>query len=202
MKIKNIKENSVIRKAMPYCIAILFYVVIMHLNMFGKAIGSLLGFISPVFFGLVLAYIMDPIVRKIEKSRREKGKKHPRGIAITITVLAIILSLLLLMAAVVPQFVSSLVNFSQNTTSYHSVLQSSVDKIAGKSVDLTTTFYYMDKIMNRVQDYVTKTVAQHSKDVGSGLVTFAVSYILAIYFLIYKEKLQAGTTRLMKLMIK
>lgn len=202
MKFKNIKDSSVIRKAMPYCIAILFYVVITHLNLFGAAIGSMLGFISPVFFGLVLAYIMDPMVRKLEAYRRKKGKKHPRGVAITVVVLAIVLSLLLLMAAVVPQFMSSLVNFTENTTSYHSVLQSSVDKIAGKKVDLTNTFVFTDRIMNSIRDYVTTAVKRHSKAVGNGLMTFAISYILAIYFLIYKEKLQSGAARLMKLLIK
>lgn len=44
------------------CTAVLLYVALNHLNLIFGSIGKVLGFASPVFTGLIIAYIVDPLV--------------------------------------------------------------------------------------------------------------------------------------------
>ena len=110
MKIKkpNIKKSrGILRDSAPYCVAILFYLLIKHLYVLGNVITAIVSVILPLILGLILAYVIDPPVRSLERRMKAKGRKHARGKAITIVVLIIVFSLLLLAAAVIPQFTTS-----------------------------------------------------------------------------------------------
>ncbi len=199
-------DSGVIRDSLPFCIAILFYLIVKHLYVIGYAAVSIVSFISPVIFGIVLAYIMDPPIRILERklavrSLRGKPIQHPRGISITVVVLGIVLGLLLLAAAVLPQVFSSVVQFSESGTAYHQTLQESVDRIAGKSVDLTQVFTTIDGILEKVTEKVQNYIETKSGDTGRALGNFAIDFILAIYFLVDKKRLMAGANKLFHLLL-
>ncbi|MDD5922838.1 MAG: AI-2E family transporter [Eubacteriales bacterium] len=200
--LKNGNAQGILRDAAPYCVAVLFYLILKHLYVLGDFVASVFTVILPVILGLVLAYIMDPPIRAVEKKLRKRGKSHPRGKAITIVVLIIVFSLLLLAAAVVPQFMNSIVQFSENSTAYHASLQHSVDSIFRKHVNLTNTFKLTDLIMEKINDMIQKNVVSKSEATGQGLAAFAVDFILAVYFLIDKDKIIGKSKRFFQLIMK
>ncbi|MDD6154347.1 MAG: AI-2E family transporter [Eubacteriales bacterium] len=204
MKIKkpNFKDSSILREAAPFCVAILFYLIVKHLYVLGDLIANIVSVIMPVILGLVLAYIIDPPVRAVEGKLRAREKSHPRGKAITIVVLIIVLSLVLLAAAAIPQLITSVIDFGGNATAYHSSLQTTIDNIFGRHVDLTDTFKVTDMVMTKVNDYVQKNLVAKSGATGKALGNFAVDFILAVYFLIDKDKIISGGRHFLQLIMK
>lgn len=204
MKIKkpNIKGGrGILRESAPYCTAILFYLLLKHLYVLGDVIAAIVSVLTPILIGLILAYIIDPPVRKVEKKLAARGSKHYRGKAITIVVLIIVFSLLLLAAAVIPQFTTSIIHFSSNTTAYHDSLQNSVDSLFGHHVDLTSTFSITDKIMQKLNSSVQNFIAQKSAATGKAIGNLAIDFILAIYFLLYKKSILKRGTHLLHLIV-
>ena len=49
------------------CSAVVLYLVLSHLNLFARGIHAIYGFVSPVFIGVVIAYVFDPLVVFIHK---------------------------------------------------------------------------------------------------------------------------------------
>ncbi|WP_206157034.1 AI-2E family transporter [Baileyella intestinalis] len=199
MKIKkpNIKKSrGILRDSAPYCVAILFYLLVKHLYVLGNVITAIVSVILPLILGLILAYVIDPPVRSLERRMKAKGRKHARGKAITIVVLIIVFSLLLLAAAVIPQFTTSIIKFSNDTGAYHQSLQNSVDSIAGHHVNMDSTFQLTDKMMEKLNDSVHENIVKKSASTGKHLGAFAVDFVLAVYFLLYKKKIVGGGKRL------
>lgn len=194
-------SRGILRESAPYCAAILFYMLIKHIYLLGDVISAIVSVLLPIIIGLVLAYIIDPPVRGLERRLKAKGKKHSRGKAITIVILIIVFSLLLIVAAAVPQLVTSIVKFSGNTTAYHESLQKSVNAIVGRNVNLTSTFRITDRIMNRMNQYVGTYLAEKSGEIGSALGSFAIDFILAIYFLLYKRRILSRVRKLLHVLM-
>ena len=69
MKINQYFKNN---KWMPYamagCVTVLFYLLASHINYFFIGLRSFLGYISPVIIGLIMAYILDPLVKVFENN--------------------------------------------------------------------------------------------------------------------------------------
>ncbi len=202
LKKPNLKGSSILRDAAPYCVAILFYLVIKHLYVLGDLIAAVVSVIMPLILGLILAYVIDPPVRAVERRLRKRGKSHPRGKAIAIVVLIIVFSLLLLAAAVIPQFTTSILQFSENSTAYHDSLQSSVNRLMGRKIDLTSTFKITDLLMEKVNASIQKAISSKSAATGKGLASFAIDFILAVYFLIDKNKIVGRGKQFFQLVIK
>lgn len=195
-------KSKAFKKAMPYCIAILFYLLMTHLDLIGRIIAALFDFILPVIIGIILAYIMDPPIRAVERKLDQRSVKHPRGMAIGIVIAIILVSLSLLVVAVVPQVVSSMVQFSTSKTSYHGELQQFVDQVAHHHVNLKSVFSTIDKTLDKMQNQVKNQFLLTTKNNGRHILNFAVDFILAIYFLADKKRVQRSARNWFKLTMR
>ena len=97
------------------CIA--FYLLLNNLGYFLGRIGIFIKILSPFAGGIVIAYILDPMV-KFFYIRLFKEKKGTRGFAILLAYAVAILLLVLLGWLVVPQIVNSIVMLVTNFPSY------------------------------------------------------------------------------------
>lgn len=195
-------QNRNVRRSIPLCIAILFFLIMTHLDLIGRVIAFLINFILPVIVGIVLAYIMDPPIRNIEKKFSASGTSHARGKAITIVILIILASLVLLIVAVVPQVLSSVVKFATSKTSYHSALQQFVDGIAKRHVDMKSAFSTIDNMLDKMQSQVQDRLVSGSGSGGRHILNFVIDFILAIYFLADKKRVQRNARRFFRLSMR
>ena len=97
------------------CIA--FYLLLNNLGYFLGRIGIFINILSPFAGGIVIAYILDPMV-KFFYIRLFKEKKGTRGFAILLAYAVAILLLVLLGWLVVPQIVNSIGMLFTNFPSY------------------------------------------------------------------------------------
>lgn len=97
--------------------SIAFYVLLQNLGPLVNGAGTLLGILSPFAGGIVLAYILDPMVRFFQK-KLMRGNKRWRWVSILLAYVVGILILVLLAWLVVPQVIGSIVTLFSNIPSY------------------------------------------------------------------------------------
>ena len=97
------------------CIAL--YLALNNLGYFLGKIGVFIGIVSPFAGGIVIAYVLDPMV-KFFYTKLFKEKKKTRGFAILLAYLVAILLLVLLAWLVLPQIVDSIASLFTNFPSY------------------------------------------------------------------------------------
>lgn len=92
---------------------------------------TILSVFSPIIAGGIIAYILNPILRFLERVIFRK-MKHPRlrrAICVFLTYLLVLLLLIGLFSAIIPQLVSSVQEFGSNINNYASAVQTAL--IAG-----------------------------------------------------------------------
>ena len=106
--------------------AILFYMVLRYLPALRSGLGTLVKILSPFIWGLVIAYLLTPLVRALEKNvfggLRKKGGKAKLSPARVLSVVLAELVLLALLVALVylilPQLYSSIETMVANSPTY------------------------------------------------------------------------------------
>lgn len=101
-----------------FCCCILFFFMIYRYNGFTDFWKELFGILQPIIIGLVLAYLLNPIMKFLEKHLKElliprmkseeKAKKTSRGFAIAGALLFLVGIIVLLIAAIVPSITKSI----------------------------------------------------------------------------------------------
>jgi len=100
-----IQTSRVILKlglVLAICGLIVFGFVILEKTQILKIIGTILGLLLPLFIGLAVAWLFEPMIKYLE------GKDLSRKLSTTIVYVVFVLILLLLVGLVVPEFISQL----------------------------------------------------------------------------------------------
>lgn len=202
------------QKWFPYtvasCAAVLLFLGLSHINLLFHGIGVLGKYFAPVITGLILAYVVHPLVsffeRTILSGIKQQGIK--RSIAILLSATTIILFIVILMVALIPQLVDSVSTFISNLDSYAFSLESLLNNLSETAakyhIDLSGITSKINSFLSQFAQKLPSAVSQIinvSAGIGQGFFNFILGLILAIYFLAGKEKLQFGTSRLMKLFL-
>ena len=105
-----------------FCCCTLFFFMIYRYNGFADFWRKLVVILQPITIGLVLAYLLNPIMKFFEKyllklfgkhmKSQEKVKKTARGIAVAGALLFLVGIIVLLIAAVVPSITKSIQNMT------------------------------------------------------------------------------------------
>ena len=100
-----------------------FYILLGHLNLFVGAVGKVLNILAPFATGIVIAYVLDCIVRPVHHKLLKDNPKM-RWLAILIAYVAAVLIIFVLGWMVIPQVISSIVILFENLPSYFNNVQS------------------------------------------------------------------------------
>lgn len=206
-----LKDNKWTPYAIAGCVIVLFYLLASHVNYLFIGIGYFFGFISPVVLGIVMAYVMDPLVKIFERKVFAKFEDKPhirRVLAVTLTVILVIFLLTILMVMLIPQLAKSIGTFFSNFDSYAQSLQNLLNNISTGadedsifSFDISSITKVIDNMIEKLSDYIQDNVGSivnKSINVGVTIFNIVISFILAIYMLTDKERIQAGWKRLMQ----
>lgn len=165
---------------------------------------------SPIIWGLVLAFIMNPIMKKVEvflnrrifkKKARPKASRALGIIVASVLILAIIAAIIL---SIIPELISNLPGIYDALT--NEVLPA-VQNWAKKLLDDNT---YLANVLTKELNNIFETVKTLFSGLGPRLMgllssfldfansvkNFALGFILAIYFLFSKEALQTQIKQL------
>lgn len=175
------------------CIA--FYLLLNNLGYFLGRIGIFINILSPFAGGIVIAYILDPMV-KFFYTRLFKEKKGTRGFAILLAYAVAILLLALLGWLVVPQIVNSIGMLFTNFPSYIQGVQDMLLYVQSEyGIDLQQATKMLDDseaMVKEIYAMATDAMPQIVASIGSvasNFVAVFTSIAASIYMLADKDHL-------------
>ncbi len=185
--------------------SIAFYFFMFHISTIFNAIKKIFSILTPFIIGLVLAYIMNPLVKLFEKNlfKGIKRNNYRRNLSIFCSVVIILGALIGLMAVVIPQLLYSLQSLAINASSYANNLEKTVTGWLSKSPDLYNAISpHIDGIKNQIIEIANKTVVPSPEDawlmfsngvkgVLSGLFNVFIGLIFSVYILANSAKFGA-----------
>ena len=111
--------------------AILFYMALNYIGAVGSAISALFKILSPFIWGLVISYLLGPLVRTLEnkvfhplasklykKNKRSDGHGFARGMSILFSEIIMLAVIAALIYLIIPQLYSSIETIVVNSPTY------------------------------------------------------------------------------------
>lgn len=213
------------------CCAVLLYLFLSHINLLGIGLAKLYSFIRPVFIGLVIAYILNPLAMVIRRglaalrkplplpkeqdaetlaAYRLKEKRRDRNlwnVTVAITIVLVVFFFIVLLVALIPQIVRSIGTLISNLGVYMdtaSKLLENLNKAASSAnLDIGGITNFVQDGLNQLVDALTQNsgIVDTVTGIGSGIFNGVISFIISIYFLLDKSRLLAGCRKLARLLI-
>ena len=207
MKNRRLSDKKWFNGAVIACIGVAFYVLLTHLGPVLSAVGKFLGSFRSIFIAVIFAYILNPFAKFFYYRVFKKMKLGKRRWALSVIVafLTALILLGLLIGMLVPPLVQSIRQFSENYDSYAEKLIALIDGSPLSSVISTERLHTFSKnALTSVQKYVrenARTILSSAANSGKRVLSFLISLILAVCFLMNKVNALKGVRRLVHSLI-
>ncbi|MBR1931119.1 MAG: AI-2E family transporter [Lachnospiraceae bacterium] len=210
MRFRGWKNQNWFPYTVAACSAVALFVILMNLQGIGGVLGTFFGYFSPVVIGMIVAYIIDPLVMFVQRKllRRMKNETLARTLAVVLSLLIVVLLLVLILSSLIPQLVNSLATFIGNFDEYSKHIQKSLNHLNSQfstlHLDLSGLLQSGTNVLNNITEklptYLNK-IANASSTVGGHVMNWVMGIILAVYFLVDKKRLIGGLKQLLKLLL-
>ena len=189
MKFNNLKDQKWFPYTVAACVAVLFWFILQHLGTLGSFISIIFTVCIPIIIGIVLAYIMDPVVRLFEKKPFGKVKKaHTRRmLAILLTILIVLACIVVLIVMLIPQLVESITGIVSNLDKYKTAIMEYAKNV---KIDVATVEKALTVVTDKLKEMlpqVAQYLVANSTDIGSAVMNIIIGFIFAVYFLFEKN---------------
>lgn len=220
MKIKfNVKSNTIaVYCIIVFSVCLLLAAMVFKYNIFLSYFNKIISVLSPVIWGLVIAYLLNPIMKFIERIFDKfifKKKEHPkisRSIGIAVSLIIMLGIVIAIVGSIVPEIIGTIKNIFMNITSYLNNLQNYLnDKISDTLESNPRIKEFLNSEFNNIQDFIISAVNQYQPKLDSflakdgilanltdsawsllnGLKNCVLGIIISIYLLYSKETLIA-----------
>ena len=209
---RNWKDTAWGSRTFAACAAVLLFVTVSHLNIVASGISTFINFFAPVIYGIIIAYVMDPLCKLFQRSlfRKVKREKVNRILSVAFAAIVIILLIVLLFVALIPQLFSSIKGFFDNLETYAEGLQALIGSIGGSAgaqavhLDLNQVILQINGFIGSISHSMTQNfdkVLDTGRSIGSGIMNGVISYILAIYFLMDKKSVLRAFRHFFRLLL-
>lgn len=187
------------------CSAVVLYLLLGHIGNVGGVFVKIYVLTSPILGGVVIAYLMDPLVSLVGRLIRpwieSPNTRHAASVAIAAA--CILAVFILLIISLIPSLIDSVVTFVNNINTYVRTAERFMNYVsslaAENNVDISGITEYgqeaLDRVLNILPNSI-NTIMTTSHSMGSALINLIISFILAIYFLNGKDKIMNEIKRL------
>jgi predicted PurR-regulated permease PerM len=192
------------------CAIALFYAFITHIGVFGKGIASFWNVCLPVIWGLIIAYIFNPLVKLFQRTLFKKMRRRhlARIFSVFLSMILFVFLIVLLLVFLIPQLLDSVLTFAQNLDGYVDSLQALLSTLSGSAsgsgLDISQLVSTGNDLLDKVGELLPNNLDSWIKNItqiGGNLIMLVISFIMSIYFLIDKESLVKGLRRLFRLLL-
>ena len=214
------RENIYFRWGLTAVIVVVVCIIaaqfITKMPAFFGYVKAFLGTLSPVLYGLGIAYLLHPIEDRIRKLlepqlRKVLSPKKASGMAKALGIFASLIFAVLviwaLIAMVLPQLLESITTIIGNFPSYYNTLSKWIKEFINGSIAEDVTQGIMDQVYSYLQDFLTGTVLPKVQTILASLTTGVVNIaksmlnliigvIISIYLLSGKDKFLAQSKKL------
>lgn len=201
--------------------SMLFYYGIFHMKSLIVGIKTFTSIMAPIIYGVVLAYLLSPLVNFFEKQvifpilKKKEIALHKRGER-TVRWICVLLSLLLfavviyaLIMMILPQLIRSIMNIIYSFPHYVDVIENWLNSFVERGWNMNEeTIDMVNQYSARVQEYLTTNILPQMqnmmRNISAGvfdvlifLKNFLIGAIVSLYVLADKEKLVAKSKMFM-----
>lgn len=190
---------------------ILIVLIVANLSDLLRPIKTLISVLAPIIIGFAIAYIANPILRffEVRVFYRLKRKLANRALSMLMTYLVLVLVIGGIVALVIPRIADSIEDLRDNGASYINRVISSINRLFdGLPVHLPGTednVLTLDTILNWLVERLTEYGLQLLGSIGaiaSGAINvlknILIGLFVSIYVLLSKDRLYAGTRRVIR----
>lgn len=193
------------------CSAVVVYMLLSHFFYILSGIGVIYQFIAPVFYGVIIAYLMNPVANFFENKifKKMKKEKNRHSISVIFGVCVVLLFIALLIGTLIPSLIESFSGIAANMDSYIAAVQqftiTYADVFSKFNFNLASLTSSWEKLVEQIVRALSNNadaIVSTSYSIGTSAVNFVLGLILAIYFLFDKKNLQKGINRIRGLLMK
>jgi len=184
--------------------AFILVLILMHFSDIWQTFIKFVGLLSPLFYGVVIAFILNVPMNIIEHwlIEQSKGeKKWHRAVAILLTIVLAIVIVFILSSVIFPQVIENIMTLASNIRIYLNNLVGLVNDLL-KSLHLDR-FVQLDNLfdmplndmISSVAEWFSKTAPEFfgntlnaTISIASGVANVFMAFILSLYLLASKEK--------------
>ena len=199
-------------------IAIIMLVVGLNFDRLGETLGRMMDVLNPIFVGIIIAYLCNPLLRLFENKvfafveRKKRRLALRRGLALTATYLVVLLVITLFLLLIGPQIRNSYNDLISRFSSYINSAIAFADNfirefpLFGDEYQTVTDFIDPNAISAKIKELITESgdfltgLTNNLLSYGVGFVNGAMDILLAviisIYLLIAKEKIGARVRKI------
>lgn len=208
---KKLLDKPWVAYTVAICSGVILYLSLSNLRNLLDFFKGVYRILSPLAIGLGVAYIVNPFVKVIKrtvfKNIKKKGLKNNLSVSLALMIILVVTSLL--MVKLIPQLIYSVQTLVKNLDTYISSLQNLLQvataEAAKKNIDISGLAYVGDDFLDSLGSAVQKNfgnIVTTGLNISKALFNVVIGLFLAIYFLLDKERLQKGLSRLLKRLLK
>ena len=191
--------------------AVAFYWGLNHLALLGSAAGRLLGFAAPFLLGCALAFLLNIPLRFVERHLGRLGMKGKglRGLAIVVTLVLVVGIITGAVFVVVPQIGETIGSIRLQLPGFWRKCEALAAQVSDAwpeiskameqtGLELSSITKDLSAWLSSLGKNVLSSSLTIATSVFSGVVTFFVAFIFALYLLAGKETLSGQCVRVMR----
>lgn len=220
MKLKfNSKYNTIAAYVLiVFSICLLLGAAVIKYDKFVVVFRAVLKTFSPIIWGLIIAYLLNPIMVKADNflkpiiNKKKERNSTVRVVSIVITSVLAIAVLTAVIAMVIPELVNSLNVLIDNAPAYFNNLYNTVMEFLDNNPELSSTIRtWLEEQVAHIQDSIISwisslkptieniiTVLKNGlSSVFSGVKDFILGFIVSLYLLYNKEQFLAQSKKVL-----
>ena len=201
--IKDLIKKRWFANALAGCITVAFYLILSNISSVWDTITQFIGYFSTVIGGAVIAYLMNPLAEFYNKKvfKKLKSQSAQWTFSIVCSVVTVVVFVGVLMSMLIPQLFESITTFVGNIDSYAKALQSFLHTSIKNYEKFEHLVVSSENIINTTVNYIkdnSSKIIDISTSAGKSVVTWIIAFILSVYMLSAKHRLQDGTKQFME----
>ena len=199
-------------------ISVLLVVIFTNLPGFFELLNSVGKIISPIVTGIVIAFLLNPLVKFVDKRlepllrkknmKPETARKLSRAVGVVFALVFAALILYAFFAMLLPQLYESIKSIVDNSSDYYHKAETWVYNIMKDNPEIQQ---YVNTAFEKVYEFIENwlettffrdvskllsTVTSSVVAVVKGTANFVIGFVASIYMLLSKEKFQSQTKKL------
>ena len=201
--------------------SIVFFLILSKISAIKGFFGIILKVIKPVLYGLLFAYLMNPLVKTFERpilvqwgekiygKDSRKSRSFARCIAILLALVLVLLIVIGLLWLVLPRLYESIQTLVTNLPLYFDRMRSTVEEIFKANQDVedyvlglfdnlsqTLSSFLSGDLVNELKT-VLVSITSSVYAIVMEIVYIAIGFIVAVYILTSKERFAAQTKKVL-----
>lgn len=193
MKLDNLRTHvrNTFSTILVVIIGITFYFCLKNFNIFFNGLNFVLGILSPIIYGVVIAYLLSPVCNFFDKIFRrsflkqikdsKKAIKVSNTLSTVVSFFIFVLILILIFWLIVPQLAVTISNMAETLPDNINNMLNNMRDMVESNPFLNKSGIFWSQIINYVRDFFKENVMPHLNSIISG-VSLGVAQVLKVMF--------------------